>query len=132
MPSGERHGDDAVPTGDRDRGQATVELAMSLPILAVVLLAVAQIAVAVRNELAVELAAREGARAAAVAADSSAAARDAATGATRLPIDVETHRGAELVTVTVSYVDPTDVAIIGRFIGPIEHRAVVTMALEPP
>ena len=115
-----------------DRGQATIELAMSLPILAVALLAVAQIAIAVRNELAVELAAREGARAAAVAADSEAAARDAATRATRLPIVVETTRGGQLVTVTATYVDPTDVAIIGRFIGPIEHRAEVTMALEPP
>jgi hypothetical protein len=34
--------------------------------------------------------------------------------------------------VSVTYVDPTDVAIIGRFIGPITHRASVTMVLEPP
>lgn len=119
-------------TGLDDRGQATVELAMALPIVAIALLAIVQIAVAVRNELAVELAAREGARAAAVAADSAGAARDAARRATRLPIEVDTRRGGELVTVTVIYVDPTDVAIIGRLIAPIVHRAEVTMALEPP
>ena len=119
-----RRGDDA--------GQATIEVAITLPIVLVAALAIAQIAIAVRNELAVELAAREGARAGAVAADSTGAARDAAERVTALPISVTTRRGADVVTVTVTYVDDTDVAIIGRLIGPIEHRAEVTMALEPP
>ena len=38
-----------------DRGQATVELALALPVLLVVLLGVVQVAVVVRDRLAVQL-----------------------------------------------------------------------------
>jgi Flp pilus assembly protein TadG len=118
----------------RDSGQAAVEFAMALPIVVVILLAIVQLAMAMRNELAVGLAAREGARAASVAVDSGGAASSAARRSVRLPIDVATSPGGAggTVTVTVTYVDPTNVAIIGAFIGPITHRASVTMALEPP
>ena len=53
----------------RDRGQATVELALALPLLCVLLLAVVQVAVVARDQLAVQLAAREAARAASVVGD---------------------------------------------------------------
>ena len=33
---------------------------------------------------------------------------------------------------TATYVDDTDVAIIGAFIGPVTHTASVTMTMEPP
>ena len=36
------------------------------------------------------------------------------------------------VSVTVTYVDPTDIAIIGAAIGPVTHTATATMAIEPP
>ncbi len=36
------------------------------------------------------------------------------------------------MTVTATYVDDTDVAIIGAFIAPVTHTASVTMAIEPP
>lgn len=103
-----------------------------LPVLLVVVLGLVQVGVAIRNELAVELAAREGARAAAVSSNGAAAATGAATSAVALPIDVSTSSSASTVTVTVTYVDPTDVAIIGRFLGPTRHVASVTMAIEPP
>jgi Flp pilus assembly protein TadG len=114
-----------------DRGQAAVEFAVALPIVVLAMLAIAQVGVAVRNEVAVELAAREGARAAAVSADSGAAAA-AARRAVDLPMDVAVRVDATTVTVTVTYVDPTDIAIIGAAIGPVTHRASATMALEPP
>ena len=104
---------------------------MALPIVLLVILGMTQVGVAIRNELAVELAAREGARAASVSASPGAAAASAATAAVDLPIAVDTAMTATSVTVTVTYVDPTDVAIIGRFIGPSTHRAIATMALEP-
>ena len=49
-----------------ERGQATVELALCLPMLCLLLLGVVQVAVVVRDHLAVQVAAREAARAAAV------------------------------------------------------------------
>lgn len=103
-----------------------------LPIVVVMTFAVVAVGVALRNELAVELAAREGARAASVSTDPVGAAAAAATRAIDLPIDVSTAVGAATVTVTVTYVDHVDVAVIGWIVGPVNHRASVTMALEPP
>jgi Flp pilus assembly protein TadG len=112
-------------------GQATVEFALALPIVLIVILGMTQVGVAIRNELAVELAAREGARAASVSASPQLAASAAAAAAVDLSTAVSTSVTATSVTVTVTYVDPTDVPIIGRFIGPSTHQATATMALEP-
>jgi Flp pilus assembly protein TadG len=117
---------------DRQAGQASVEFALTLPIVVVMALGLVLVGTAVRNELAVELAAREGARAAAVSATPVVAATAAARRATSLPIDVTTTSDASTITVTVTYVDPVDVAIIGSVIGPVAHTASATMALEPP
>lgn len=115
-----------------DRGQAAVEFAVALPLIVIAMLAIAQVGVSVRNEVAVELAAREGARAAAVSAHAPGAAADAARRSVDLPIDVSVSTGSTTVSVTVTYVDPTDIAIIGRAIGPVTHSATATMAVEPP
>ena len=117
---------------DDESGQASVEFALALPIVVVMAFGLVLVGTAVRNELAVELAAREGARAAAVSASPGAAATVAATRAVALPIEVATTTDASTVTVTVTYVDPVDVAIIGSLIGPVTHAASATMALEPP
>jgi Flp pilus assembly protein TadG len=122
---------EASRTGSSQAGQATVEFALALPIVLIVLLGMTQVGVAIRNELAVELAAREGARAASVSASPQSAASTAAAAAVDLPIAVRTDVTATTVTVTVTYVDPTDVPIIGQFIGPSTHQATATMALEP-
>ena len=116
----------------RETGQAAVEFAIVIPVMLVAVLGIVQVGLALRNELAVQLAAREGARAASVTIDSAAAASDAAARSVDLPIEVETAVLDGQVTVTATYVDGTDVAIIGAFIGPVTHTASVTMTLEPP
>jgi Flp pilus assembly protein TadG len=113
-------------------GQASVEFALVLPVVMVMALGLVLIGTAVRNELAVELAAREGVRAAAVSVTPATAAATAATRAITLPIDVVTTVDASTVTVTVTYIDQVEVAIIGSLIGPVTHAASATMALEPP
>lgn len=115
-----------------DCGQASVEFALVLPIIVIMTLGLVMVGVAVRNELAVELAAREGARAAAVSANPAAAATAAARRAVRLPLDVATTSDGHTVTVTVTYSDAFDVAVIGSLVGPVTHSASVTMAVEPP
>jgi Flp pilus assembly protein TadG len=117
--------------GRNDVGQATVEFALALPVVLIIVLGVVQVGVAIRNELAVELAAREGARAAVVSSDPSGAAARAARRSVELPIDVSTQTTAHDVVVTITYTDPTDVPIIGRFLGPSTHSATATMATEP-
>ncbi|MEM1334180.1 MAG: TadE/TadG family type IV pilus assembly protein [Actinomycetota bacterium] len=117
---------------ESDGGQAAVEFVVALPMVVVAVLAVAQIGVTVRNELVVQHAAREAARAASVSADPSGAAASAARRATSLPISVSTHTSSGDVVVTVTYVDPTDVPLIGQLLTAVTHRATVTMTLEPP
>jgi len=116
-----------------DGGQATVELALSLPVVALMLCAVLQVAVIARDRVAVHLAAREAARAAAVAADPAAAGRVAADQATSLrPLRVTITRSGGLVTAEVAYTDGTEVPLIGALLPDVEVTAAVTMALEPP
>ena len=103
-----------------------------LPLVAVMAYGLVVVGIAVRNEVAVELAAREGARAAAVSADPAVAASAAAARAVRLPLDVSTVDDGRTVTVTVTFTDTVDIAIIGGLVGPVTHRATVTMAIEPP
>jgi Flp pilus assembly protein TadG len=118
---------------DRERGQATVELALSLPLLFMFLLAIVQLVVIVRDQLAVQLAAREAARAAAVAAPANVSAQGAAERAVTLrPFQVATRIAIDTVTVTVSHVTRTDVPMIGALLPDITVSATATMSLEPP
>lgn len=103
-----------------------------MPVVVVLALLIVRVGIAVRNELAVELAAREGARAASVAANGPGAAAAAARRAVDLPIGISTATGATTVTVTATYVDRTQLPLVGRLIGPTTHTARVTMTLEPP
>ena len=71
--------------------------------------------------------------AAAVSADPVGAATTAARRATRLePIDVAVELIGDAVRVTVRFVDPTDMALIGDVIAPVALQATAVMALEPP
>ena len=106
---------------------------MCLPLLFIFLLGIVQLVVVVRDQLAVELAAREAARAAAVAAPSAAAAQDAAERAVTLrPLNVVTTSSDVIVTVTVTHVTATDVPLIGSLLPDVTVAATATMALEPP
>lgn len=117
----------------RDRGQSTVELALSLPLLCLFVCGLLQVAVVVRNQVALQLAAREAARAAAVSADPQAAgtlAAQRAVALTPLQVSITEHDGA--VTAQVRFIDHTDVPFIGFFIPDVELSASITMAAEPP
>ena len=124
----------AVPRrGQRDAGQATVELALCLPMLCLLLLGVVQVAVVVRDQLAVQLAAREAARAAAVAADPVGSGRASAVAAVSLrPLEVAVVSNGNTVTATVRFVEHTDVPLIGALLADVTLSASATMQLEPP
>lgn len=117
----------------RDRGQATVEFALALPLVAFLVFGIVQLVVVARDQLAVELAAREGARAAAVAADPASAAAAAAAGSVTLEdLDIAVSRDGDLVTVVVRHRTATDVPLVGLAVGDVEVSAAVTMRMEPP
>lgn len=115
-----------------DRGQSTLELALAMPVVAMLLLAVVQLVVVARDQLAVIHAAREGARAAAVSGAPSGDGAAAARSATALePLDVTVDAGSSSVVVTVSHVTPTDVPLIGALLPDVTVRATATMRNEP-
>lgn len=115
-----------------DRGQATVELALTLPFLCTLVLGVVQVAVLGRDRLAVQLAAREAARAAAVTADVQAAAAHGVAAVALPGVEIVLHDRGDTVRAVATYIDPTDVPLIGVFLPDIAVHAEVTMAVEPP
>jgi Flp pilus assembly protein TadG len=117
-----------------DEGQAAVELALALPVVFVVLLAAVQVLLIGRDQLAVVHAAREGARAAAVAADVTGEGTRAARAASGLDgtrLAVAVHDGGDRVTVVVRYNAPTDVPLVGALIGDVVVSGTATMRAEP-
>lgn len=91
-----------------------------------------QVALVLRDQLAVDLAAREGARAAAVSSSGEIAAADAVGRA--LPgVDavVKTTVGDDEVTISV-HAPITPVPLLGAIVAGRDVIGSVTMALEPP
>ena len=103
------------PAGERDqRGQATVEFALVLPLIAALLLLIVQVGLVMRDELLVTHAAREAARAAAVdpGADVLAVAQ-ARTGISGLTVTAD--NGGDVVVVHVHYDSPIRLPLLNRF-----------------
>lgn len=120
-----------------DEGQAAVELALVLPLVALLLLAVAQVALVVRDQVLVVHAAREAARAAAVEPTLAAARRAALAGAPlagpRLGVALTGQgKGGEQLRATLSYRSPTFAPIVGALIPDIVVRAEASMRREAP
>lgn len=122
-------------TGGRERGQAAVELALCLPLIAALALALLQVTLVVRDQVLLTHVAREAAREAAVSSDPGAPRRAAEAGsrleATRLDVEVA-DRGApgSRVRVTVRYAAPTRLPLVGRLVGDVHLSATVAMRVE--
>lgn len=118
-----------------ERGQATVELALALPVAVLFALVTLQLGVLAKDLVLVHHAAREGARAAAVE-PTAGAARAAVVGSSsleagRLQVGLSggTSRGSQ-TTATVTYVAPTTVPLVGALIPDVSLSASVTMRVE--
>lgn len=124
-----------VPAGDG--GQASVELALLLPVVVLLLLAVLQVGLLARDVVLVTHASREAARAAATDPDPGAA-RLAATTSSGIAADrldvIVTGRGAagSRVRVEITYRAETRVPLIGSLVGDRTIRSTTTMRVESP
>lgn len=112
-----------------------MELALALPLLAVLFLMLLQVTLVVRDQVLLTHAAREAAREAAVADDAGAARRGALAGARLDPARLDVHAGGRSgpgsrVTVTLVYESATDVPIVGALVGNVRLEASVTMRVE--
>jgi Flp pilus assembly protein TadG len=124
-------------TATRERAQSTVELALLLPVVIVLLLAVLQVGLVARDVVLVTHASREAVRAVAVD-DAAGAARAAALASSglddhRLAVTVS-GRGApgSRVRVVVTYRSVTKVPIVGALLGDHIVRSTATMRVEGP
>ncbi len=126
------------PAARGDGGQASVELALLLPVVVLLLLAVLQVGLLARDVVLVTHASREAARAAATDPDPAAApvAASASSGLDpdRLTVSVSRPGGdhATRVVVEVSYLASTDVPLVGALLGDRSIRSTATMRIEQP
>ncbi len=124
-----------VGSKQQQRGQATVELALALPVAILIGLVGLQAGLVAVDAIKVQHAAREAARAAAVD-PTAAVARSAAQGAAALDdgaMSVSLGGGGESgqqLSVVVTYQAPTDVPLVGALVGSISLRSEVTMRVE--
>lgn len=125
-----------IDTGREDRGQATVELALVLPLVASFLLVVAQTGLVVRDRVLVTHATREAVRAAAIAegdrtiAARRAAERAAGLDAERLSVAVEVVDAGAAVRVDVHYRSVTALPLIGTLLPDPDLDGSATMRIE--
>ena len=119
-----------------DEGQTTVELALALPVVAVVALGLLQVGLVVRDQILVTHAAREAVRAAAVSDDPAAPQAAAERGATgldpaRLRVAVvQREEPGGWVEVRVTYRAATELPLVGPFVGDADLRASAVMRVE--
>ena len=121
--------------GRGDRGQAAVELALVLPLVVLVLLAVVQVGLVVRDQVLVVHAAREAARQAAVDPSPDGPRKAALAGSgldpDRLEVVVSGRAGAgSRVTVALRYRAPAEVPLVGPALGDLTLEAEATMRVE--
>ena len=125
--------------GAGERGQSTVELALALPLVALVMLLVVQVGLVVRDDVLVTHSAREAVRVAAVTRDAAAPAAAAARAGPLVPermhVDVRrrtaaTPGGQAVVEVRVRYRSVTDVPLVGLLLPDLDLEARSVMRDE--
>lgn len=122
---------------ERERGSATVEFALVLPLVLLMALALVQVGLLVKDQVVVEEAARAGAREATVTTDDQEA-RDAALAAAvsldadELDVWVDREGGAgSAVTVTIVYHAAIDISLVSwLFPDSVDISGVATMRQE--
>lgn len=112
-------------------GQATVEFALMIPLVVLAALAVIQVAVLVRDHLAVEHAAREAVRSASVDPDPHHAVAAAHRTLPGAEVDVGPRPGVgEAIDVEVTYRSVTDVPLVGALFPDPTFRSRAVMRVE--
>jgi Flp pilus assembly protein TadG len=112
-------------------GQAAVELALVLPVIAVFALLVLQVGIVIRDQIALVHACGAAARAASISPSPDAAAKEVIerfNAVARASIEVTT--GGGYVTVAANTISRTDLPIIGLFVPDVDLRAEATYEIQ--
>lgn len=119
--------------GRHQRGQATVELALVVPVVVVLVLMVVQVGQLVRDRVVVVHTAREVARAAAVSSTPPSVSEVASRhglDADALAVVVDPIDAAGYVRVSISYDAATDVVLVGPLLPSVTVTAEAHMLAE--
>jgi len=114
-----------------ESGQATVELALVMPLIIGLLLIILNVGLIVRDQLAVWHAASAGARAASISPDSPDVVQQAVEDEVRLrPLHLQIVRDEQLITVEVQYPRTINLWLINHIVPPLTLSASVTMHVQ--
>ncbi len=114
-----------------DSGQATVELALVMPLIIGLVLIILNVGLVVRDQLAVWHAASTGARAASISPDSPEVVQQAVEAEVQLrPLHLQIVRDGDLVTVKANYPRTFDLWLISGIAPPLILSATVTMHVQ--
>ena len=114
-----------------DSGQATVELALVMPLIIGLLLIILNVGLVVRDQLAVWHAASAGARAASISPDSPNVVQQAVEAEVRLrPLHLQIVRDGDLITVEAKYPRAFGLWLISSIAPPLTLSATVTMHVQ--
>ena len=119
-------------TRGTDRGQATVEFALCLPLMVLVVLFVLQLLVVGLVKVQLVNAARDCARAATVSAEPSSAVARSINRLGLDDVDYSVNTVDGWVTVTVMRTVATDIPLVGPLVDDVVLSESVTMLVEPP
>jgi len=111
-------------------GQASVELGLVFPLLVLFVMVIVQFGMVAHQQLALWQVAREAARAASVSMQPQIAADAVLDAIAPRGTTVVVSRDDGVTTVLVTYVDSTDLALLGFVIPDVTLRARVSMASE--
>lgn len=117
---------------NQEQGQSTVEFALVLPLVLILILGLLQVGVLVRDQILVLGAAREGVREAIVTPDRSAITAAASSAAPGLELNVHVSRGTERgepAEVNVSAA-PAQLPLVGEIVSGMTLKASATMRIE--
>jgi Flp pilus assembly protein TadG len=112
-------------------GQATVELALVMPLIIVLLLIILNVGLVVRDQLAVWHAASAGARAASISPESPDVVQQAVEAEVQLrPLRLHIVRDEQLITVEVQYPRTINLWMIKHIVPPLTLSASITMHVQ--
>ena len=116
---------------DPDSGQATVELALVMPLIIGLLLIILTVGLVVRDQLAVWHAASAGARAASISPHSPDVVQQAVEDEVGLrPLHLRIVRDDDLITVEAQYPRTINLWLIKHIVPPLTLSASVTMHVQ--
>ena len=114
-----------------ESGQATVEIALVMPLIIGLLIIILNVGLVVRDQLAVWHAAGAGARAASISPDSPDVVQQAVEAEVQLrPLHLQIVRDGDLITVEAKYPRTFGLWLISSIAPPLTLSATVTMHVQ--